>query len=102
MPIAAYRIVCVERQPVGQPESHLHIVRIETADDGLGARRWSIQQVLAAMEEGDVFYTQDKTSGKIAGVSACHCTQCHQTYLRSAANAAPGNNLDNLPDCAAP
>jgi Protein of unknown function (DUF3892) len=102
VPIAAYRIVCVERQTVGQPESHVHIVRIGTADDGLGARQWSIQQVLAAMEEGDVFYTQDMTSGKIASVSACHCAQCRQTYIRSDANAAAGNNLDNLPNSASP
>ena len=102
MPIAAYRIVCVERQPVGQPESHVHIVRIGTADDGLGARQWSIQRVLAAMEEGDVFYTQDMTSGKIASVSAYHCAQCHQTYIRSDANTVDGNNLDNLPDRTSP
>ena len=100
MPIAAYRIVCVERQPVGQPESHVHIVRIGTTDDGLGARQWSIHQVLAAMEEGDVFYTQDMTSGKIASVSAYHCAQCLQTCIGSDTNAATGNNLDNLPDCA--
>jgi len=54
------------------------------------------------MEEGDVFYTQDKTSGKIASVSAYHCAQCHQTYIRSDANAVAGNNLDNLPDGASP
>jgi hypothetical protein len=52
------------------------------------------------MEEGDVFYTQDKTSGKIAGVSAYQCAQCLQTYIRSDAIAVAGNNLDNLPDCA--
>jgi hypothetical protein len=98
MPIAAYRILCVERQPVSQPESHVHIVRIGTADDGLGARHWSIHQVLAAMEEGDVFYTQDMTSGKIATVSAYQCEQCHQTFIRSDANTVAGNDLDNLPD----
>ena len=102
MPIAAYRIVFVERQPVGQLDSHVHIVRIGTADDAVGARQWNIPQVLAAMEAGDVFYTQDKTTGKIAGVSAYCCPQCHQTCLRSDVNAVAGNHLDNLPDRTSP
>lgn len=98
MPIAAYRIVCVERQPVGQPESHVHIVKIGTEDGDVCTRQWSLYQVLDAMEEGDVFYTQDKTSGKIASVVTCHCAQCNRTYIRSDTNAVTGNNLDNLPD----
>ncbi len=77
-------------------------MRIGTADDGIGARQWSIQQVLVAMEEGDVFYTQDMTSGKIASVAAYQCAQCRQTYIRSDANALAGSNLDNLPGCASP
>ena len=101
MPIAAYRIISVERQPVGQLESHVHVVRIETADDA-GARQWTISQVLAAMDEGDVFYTQDKTTGRIAGVSAYRCTQCHQACLRSDSSAVPGNDLDGLPDHPSP
>ena len=81
MPVAAYRIVCVGPRAVGQRESHVHIVRIGTGDDQGCTRHWSLDLVLAAMEDGDVFYTQGKASGKIASVMIRHCTECNQAKI---------------------
>jgi hypothetical protein len=95
----AYRIVCAKHQLVGQTESHRHVVQIGTGDDSGFARKWSIDQALEAMKEGDVFYTQDQVSGKITPVTAYHCVECNCMQIRSAPYAPTGSNLDDVPDC---
>lgn len=98
--MASYRIVCTEQEPVTQPTTHAHIVAVGTGNDPDSAdKRWTLNQVLAAMDEGQTFYTQGKNSGKVARVEKYRCQLCRRTYIRSAPDAVQDNNLDNLRRC---
>jgi hypothetical protein len=98
--MASYRIVCTEQEPVTQPTTHAHIVAVGTGNDPDTAnRRWTLKEVLAAMGLGDTFYTQGKTSGKIARVVKYTCGLCGRTHIRSSPDAVQDNNLDSLRRC---
>lgn len=98
--MANYRIVCTNQEPVNQPTTHAHIVAVGTGTDPNKAdARWSLQEVLTAMDRGDTFYTQGTSSGKIARVEKYVCTLCRRTYIRSSPDAVHDNNLDNLRQC---
>ncbi len=99
--MATYRITCTQQVPVTEPTTHAHIVAVGT---GLTAqsysRRWTLNEVLAAMDRGDVFYTTGEQSGRTAYVEKYVCTLCRRTYIRSNPDAVKDNNLDSLPRCA--
>ena len=97
--MASYRITCTEQEPVTLPVSHQHIVRVGTGSDAGWSRKWTVAEVLQAMRAADSFYTQGKVSGKVAQVEPYSCSRCQRTYIRSAADSVPDNNLDNLPRC---
>lgn len=98
--MASYRIVCTEQIPIHQPTNHAHIVAVGTGTDpDCASQRWSLDEVLAAMDRGDTFYTQGKTSGKVALVERYYCSHCRRTYIRSAPDNVSDNNLDNLRRC---
>mgnify|MGYP000271247425 CR=1 FL=1 len=98
--MTAYRIVCTVQEPVTQPTTHAHIVAVGTGTNPQTySQRWTLAQVIAAMDRGDTFYTQGVTSGKTARVEKYTCPKCRGTHIRSASDAVQDNNLDNLPRC---
>jgi len=98
--MAQYRIVCTNQEPVNYPHSHAHIVAVGTGNDPNKAdQKWSLDQVLAAMDRGDKFYTRGERSERVAGVEKYNCTYCRRTYIRSTPDAVQDNNLDNLRRC---
>ncbi len=98
--MASYRIVCTVQAPADQPSSHQHIVAVGTGTDPDRAEnRWSLQQVLDAMDRGDTFYTVGVVSGKSAWVEKYWCGHCSRWFIRSHADAVKDNNLDNLRRC---
>ena len=98
--MATYRIVCTNQEPVNQPTTHAHIVAVGTGTDPDKAdKRWTLQEVISAMDSGDLFYTQGVSSGKIAYVEKYVCGRCHRTYIRSTPDAVHDNNLDSLRIC---
>jgi hypothetical protein len=101
--VATYRIVCTEQVPVNEPNRRAHIVAVGTGTDPTRyTRRWSLDEVLTAMDRGDRFYTQGVQSGKVANVEKYVCQNCRRVFIRSTADAVADNNLDNLRRCAAP
>lgn len=99
--MASYRIVCTEQVPVGNPHSHAHIVAVGTgADPSSATDGWTLDQVLAAMDRGDLFYTLGEYSGRRAEVEKYVCALCRRIYIRSRPDAVRDNNLDNLRACA--
>jgi hypothetical protein len=95
-----YRIACTNQEPVNYPTTHAHIVAVGTGTDPNKAdKRWSLAEVLAAMDRGDVFYTQGEQSGKVALVEKYQCSRCNRTYIRSTPDAVYDNNLDSLRRC---
>lgn len=95
-----YRIVCTEQQPFYQPTTHAHIVAVGTGNNPAQAdERWTLDQVLGAMDRGHTFYTKGVYSGKVAGVHKYVCRLCRRTYIRSNADVVRDNNLDSLRKC---
>lgn len=93
------RIVCTEQEPVHLPTTHAHIVAVGTGSDPNKAdRRWTLREVLEAIDRGDRFYTESPT-GRQAQVRAVDCSVCGHRIIRSAPDAIPENNLDNLRRC---
>ena len=98
--MATYRIVCTNQEPVHQPKTHAHIVAVGTGADATKAdRRWSLAEVILAIDRGDTFYTQGVNSGKVARVEKSVCAFCPKTHIRSSADAVMDNNLDSLRTC---
>lgn len=98
--MASYRIVCTEQEPVGQPTTHAHIVAVGTGPDpGAASNRWTLAEVLTAMDAADTFYTQSPSTGAIAQVEKYTCLKCNRTYIRSTPDAVRDNNLDSLRSC---
>lgn len=99
--MAEYRIVCTNQEPVYQPNTHAHIVTVGTGTDPYKAsHRWSLQEVIDAIDSGDRFYTQGVNSGTVAEVLKTVCIVCdHRYILRSAPDAVTDNNLDSLRTC---
>jgi hypothetical protein len=98
--MARYRIVCTEQEPIYQLTAHAHIVAVGTGNDANKATtRWTLSEVISAMNAGTVFYTYSPSTGKVALVVKVACARCGHTIIRSAPDAVTDNNLDNLRRC---
>lgn len=98
--MSRHRIVCTDQEPVYMPTTHAHIVAVGTGTDPDRATdKWTLAQVIAAIDRGDVFYTVGKTSGKVALVVVVGCRHCGRRIIRSSADAVTDNNLDSLRRC---
>jgi hypothetical protein len=65
-------------------------------DSNDAARGWTLDEVLAAIDHGDILYTRGTTSNKVALVEKYTCTPCRRIHIQSAADAVTDNNLDSL------
>jgi hypothetical protein len=98
--MAQYRIVCTEQVPYGHPPESARIVAVGVGNDPQRASvRWTVGEVVAAMDRGDVFYTVGERSQKVALVEKYWCTRCVAYHIRSAADAVTDNNLDSMRYC---
>ena len=97
--MAQHRITCTIQVPYHQPHSHAHISQVGIGNETGWSHMLTVQQVYAAMDAGDIFYTFGIQSGKMALVHKLDCPFCGRPTLRSAPDAVLDNNLDNLPRC---
>ncbi len=95
-----YRIVCTRQSQLTGSHVHPHIVSVGTGTPQGYTRTWPVDEVLAAMGRGDVFYTESPSTGRVAKVEAYTCTVCGRRWIRTTADAVTDNNLDNLSSCA--
>jgi hypothetical protein len=94
---AEYQIVCAERL-----ESHEHITHVGTGTNADKAtKRWTVQAIRNALENGDQFYTVSPSTDRVADVRAYNAVVEGRTVetIRSASDAIPDNNLDNIRVC---
>lgn len=99
--MAQHRIVCTEQVPYGHPAASARIVAVGIGNDASRAsERLSVEEVVAAMDRGEIFYTLGERSRKVALVEKYWCAQCFRYHIRSAADAVTDNNLDSLRYCA--
>ena len=98
--MATYRIVCTDQEPSGHSDQHAHTVAVGVGDDPDKAqRKWALDEVLKAIDRGDVFYTKGVNTGKLAIVMKYTCAQCHRVHIRSAADSVSDNNLNRIRHC---
>ena len=98
--MATYRIVCVDQESSGQADQHAHIVAVGVGDDPAKAlRKWSLDEVVRAIDRGDVFYTKGVSSHKPAIVMKYTCARCRRVHIRSAADSVSDNDLDRMRRC---
>ena len=95
--MATYRIVWTVKEPSGHSNQEEHIVAVGVGDDpDRAVRRWTLDQIVAAMDLADIFYARGAASDQVALVETYTCAQCGRVYIRSAADAVTDNNLDSL------
>lgn len=95
-----YRIVCTTQEPAWEDHEHAAIKEVGTGTDPKKAKkRWTVQQVVDALDKGDTFYTKGTGTGQEADVNKFRCTRCGAYRIRSAPDAAKDNNLDSLRRC---
>ena len=94
--MATYRIVCTDQEPVYQPKNHAHIVSVGTGGDpDKATEKFTLAQVIAKIEAGEIFYTQGPRTGKQARVLVAWCTICStRKIIKSSPDATTDNNLD--------
>lgn len=98
--MARYRIVCTQQEPCGVENGRAHIVNVGTGSDPDKAdTKWTLTEVLAAMDKGDAFYTKSESTDVEAKVEKYDCDQCKHPYIRSHKDRVKDNNLDNLRTC---
>lgn len=96
--MSQYKIVCTLQEPRCKPNTEAHIVKAGTGDNGWSTL-WTVAEIYAAMDKGDVFYTVSPSTGKVAIVHKWTCSWCNLRSIRSAADAVTDNNLDSLNRC---
>lgn len=85
-------------KPVGHPHTDAHIVNVGTGSDANKAdKKWTLDEVLHAMDQGHTFITKCDQSGKnyIGGEVY---SPCWRTYIRSTPDRVD-NSLDSLRRC---
>ena len=88
--MATYELISASRV-----NPHRHITRLGTSD----GRKWTVDEVRAAIRAGVVFHTRSPTTTGTANVIASVCRYCGFAKVRSAIDAASDNDLDALPNC---
>jgi hypothetical protein len=98
--MATYRIVCTDQEASGHSKQHAHIVAVGIGDDPNKApRKWALDEVLGAIDRGDLFYTKGMNTGKVAIVEKYTCAPCRRVHIRSAADKVTDNDLDRIRRC---
>lgn len=98
--MSKHHIVCTNQTETHGHRGHHHITAVGTGSHVGGmAKRWTVQEVLAAMASGDTFYTVGETSQKAAEIEKYHCHVCGGTHIRTKPDHVQDNNLDNLKQC---
>jgi hypothetical protein len=98
--MATYRIVCTVESPSGHSNQQTHIVAVGVGDDPSEAQlKWTLDEVLRAIDRGDLFYTKGVNTGKVALVEKYSCAPCRRLHIRSAADKVTDNDLNRIPHC---
>ena len=84
-----YRITCVNKNQYGT------IVSVGCSDGS----RFTEQQAINKIANGDTFYTYDSYFSKVAEVEVWYLKSNGKEFLKTAADCTVNNNLDNLPSC---
>lgn len=98
--MASYQVLCTEQVPAWNHPRQARIVAVGTGVDGMRpTHRWTVPEVVSAMDTGHTFFTKGQYSGRTARVEKYYCSTCRAYHIRSAADCTTDNNLDSLNAC---
>ncbi|HUP34146.1 MAG TPA: DUF3892 domain-containing protein [Candidatus Limnocylindria bacterium] len=98
--MTTHRVVCADQAPSGHSNRKKHIVAVGVGDDPYKVqRKWKRDEVVRAIDRGDLFYTRGVNTGKVALVEKYTCGPCGRVHIRSAADRVPDNNLNRMRSC---
>lgn len=98
--MSLHRVVCVLREGVAAPRSHMHITHLGVGDEAGYRFLWAVEQVVQSIDEGERYVVS--TSGDGLGgeddlvdlvVGACPCCDAPTVTL------AGGRELVDMPSC---
>lgn len=98
--MATYYVVCINKHPT-HSEPHVRIQRIGTNEQRTAtsySKRWTVDEVIAAIRRGDVFYSSDKQGNLVKVVIATHLG--HE-YVKTEADGIQPDNLLAKGECTA-
>ncbi len=97
--MASLRICVTDQRPVTTSTQHAHIVAVGTGGNpDRPDSVWTLAQVVNSIRlNTHTFWTWSYTHQKWTGVSIFRCAFCLRDHIKSNADAAADNNLDNLP-----
>ena len=94
VPVVRYKVQCVTMAPPANPRDLPHPVALGT-DDG---NRWTIDEILTALDSGHEFFTRRAASKADGGVFAFDCRLCGARTVRSGPTE-DHNKLEKHPAC---
>lgn len=92
--MARHKVQCVTMAPPANPRDIAHPQAVGTED----GRRWTVDQVVAAIDGGDEFFTRRAASKADASLVAFDCRLCHARTVRSSPTEEH-NRIERHPAC---
>jgi hypothetical protein len=74
--VPPYEVACVELDSRLQAAGHRHVTHVETRDPDGGRTRWSREQVLSAIRDGERFVLVDDGTGRATLMEPRLCSKC--------------------------
>jgi hypothetical protein len=97
-PMATYYVVCINKHPT-HSDPHRRIESVGTNELRSAAtysKKWSVDQVIAAIRRGDTFYSTDARGDIVLVEIATH--NGHE-YIKTKADGIQPDNLLRKPEC---
>jgi hypothetical protein len=95
--VSTYEVICVNTE-----YPHDHIIRVGTGehDAALASGIWTVEQVRAALAQGDTFFVEDDDGDKVnVRIYDCPKDDCVIKTIRTTADDIKDDNLLSLRTC---
>lgn len=96
--MASYYVVCINKHPT-HSDPHTRIQRVGTNESRYASsctKKWTVEQVIAAIRRGDTFYSTDRNNDLVKVIIATH--NGHE-YIKTQNDGIQPDNLLAKPEC---
>lgn len=97
--MSEFQITCTEQVPSYNPSDHARIVAVGARNAYGQIQRWTVDEVVTAIDRGHYFYTIGEYSGRKIYVEKYYCTSCGRYHIRTRPDDVRDNNLDSIARC---
>lgn len=90
-----HRVVAIRDLVIHRSETHTHVTSVVTGPEPWqDERNWTVAEVLAAMAQGDSFYTKGESTEKTVDIERYTCGRCGGEWLRSCGNTSDEGDIE--------